>query len=252
MGAIGAETEGDLAPAEWASRIVARRDETPSVSTFSFEPPDEPFSFRSGQYLVLTLPGTDDSRGESRTFSISSPPSERSVLSVTTRRGPSPFKQRLFSAPVGEPVGLWAPFGTFLLDKTRPSIMVGGGIGVTPFRSMLLELERSKDSIPRTLLYSSRVPEEIVYREEFDELARRWKSFRWVPYVTRPEEGHQRWDGRTGRLDAERLRADIEGAVDPIYYVCGPPGMVKELLHLLVRETGISARHVRSEAFQGY
>lgn len=248
----GARTEERFAPAEWSSRLIDRREETPTVGSFSFSRPDVPFSFQAGQYLALRLPGVEDPRGDSRTFSISSAPSERDRLTITTRRGPSPFKQRLFAASVGVEVRLWGAFGTFVLDRSRPSVMVGGGIGITPFRSMLLDQESAGDSLPRILLYSSRVPEEIVYQREFEQLALRWESFRWAPFVTRPLESRSPWEGATGHLNADRIRTEVRGLAAPVYYVCGPPAMVRELHDLLVRDAGIPARSVRMETFQGY
>jgi ferredoxin-NADP reductase len=157
-------------PLEWNAEVLEVDDETPSVKTFRFSRPKTLFSFRPGQYMVVKLTDVTDPRGDSRTFSISSSPTDEDAVSVTTRLGPSPFKQRLFGIRPGEPVNLWAPFGSFVLEDAHPAVLLGGGIGVTPFRSMIRFAVARKLRSPVVLLYSSRISEEIVYRNEFETL----------------------------------------------------------------------------------
>ena len=239
-------------PLQWESRLREVRRETPTVRTFFFDPPPGPFVFREGQYLAVRLPGVEDPRGDSRTFSISSAPSDLDAVSVTTREGPSPFKRQLFASAPGTPFELWGPFGSFTLDPDRPAVLVGGGIGITPFRSMIREAAHRRAAQPIVLLYSTRLPEEIVYRRELDELGRAWTGFRATVTVTHPAEGAVPWNGLTGRLDAGKVRELSRDLDRPLYYICGPPKMVAELERLLVEEAGVAASDVRTELFQGY
>ncbi len=239
-------------PVEWESTVLEVRDETPTVKTFRFERPDVPFAFRPGQYMAVRIGGVDDPRGDSRTFSISSSPSDVDGVTVTTRLGPSPFKQRLFRIAAGEEVNLWGPFGNFVLETGHPAVLLGGGIGITPFRSMIRFAAAERLETPVILLYSSRVAEEIVYRREFEELARSSPNFRPFLCVSRPAESKEPWSGRTGHVDAALIRETTRNLRGPVYYICGPPGMVRELHGLLVREMGIPQQEVRTELFNGY
>lgn len=237
---------------QWRSALLEQHPETPTVSTFRMAPPGRPFRFRPGQYLQVRLPGIDDPRGDVRTFSISSGPQDLEEVSVTTRRGPSPFKTRFFALAPGDEVDLWGPFGTFLRDPARPAVLLGGGIGVTPFRSMVREVVGGSREATVLLLYSSPTAEELVFRAEFEELARRSKGFRPVLLVSRPGESKSPWSGRTGRVDAALIREETRGLERPVYYICGPPAMVEGLRAHLEAELHVPAADIRSERFSGY
>ncbi len=251
-GTVAPDDREARSPVEWEAAVLAVRDETPTVKTFRFERPDVPFTFRPGQYMAVRIGGVDDPRGDSRTFSISSSPSDLDGISVTTRLGPSPFKQRLFRLEAGEDVNLWGPFGSFVLEPNHPAVLLGGGIGVTPFRSMIrfAAVERRDQVI--VLLYSSRTSEEVVYRREFEDLARTWPNFRPMLCVSRPEESKEPWPGRTGHVDAALVREGLAGLRHPVCYICGPPGMVQGLHAILAREIRLPPGQIRTESFTGY
>lgn len=242
----------ETTPAQWEGRLSAVRVETPTVRTFFFEAPPFSFGFVAGQYLALRIPGLTDPRGDSRTFSISSAPSDGRSVSVTTREGPSPFKRELFASRPGTNLELWGPFGNFVRDETRPAVLVGGGIGITPFRAMIREAAQRPSDQPLVLLYSSRTAEELVYREELEALERRSPDFRLFLSVTHATEGNQPWTGPSNRIDGDTVRRFARDLHAPVYYVCGPPKMVQELRRTLVREAGVAASDVRTELFQGY
>lgn len=222
------------------------------VRTFFFERAEIAFTFRPGQYVSLRLPSVVDPRGDSRTFSLSSAPSDRETVAITTRIGPSPFKQRLFASEPGSEAELWGPFGGFTLDPARPAVLLGGGIGITPYRSMIREASHLRSRVPIALLYSSRTPDELVFRAELEELSRSWSALRLHFTVTGPETGARTWSGPTGRLDATRIRAAMEGLEDPLFCVCGPPAMVAGLRRMLGQEVRVPLANVRTESFQGY
>ena len=239
-------------PLEWSAEVLEIRAETPSVKTFVFSRPNAPFDFLPGQYLALQLKGVEDPRGDSRTFSISSSPTDIESVSVTTRVGQSPFKQRLFRISRGEEVNLWAPFGIFTLDTNHPAVLLGGGIGITPFRSMIRFAADKKLKSPVVLIYSSRVTEEIVYRGEFETLARQWSNFRPVLCVSRPAESKMRWSGRTGHVDAALIRETTSDIHNSLYYACGPSAMVQELHGQVIQRLGVPQEAFRTEVFTGY
>jgi len=156
--------------------------------TFRFSTEGSGFRYLSTQAIRLALPGVDDPWGPVRAFSLSSSPSEKGVLSVTARITDTPFKQALARLRPGDTAEVYGPLGFFLLDRSRPSVFLAGGIGITPFRGMLRYSLDMGDSVERRLLYSARVPEEFVFRDELDALARASSRLKVLYTVTRPSE----------------------------------------------------------------
>jgi ferredoxin-NADP reductase len=251
-GARQAETGPAGAPPGAALRLRDSIAETRDVRTFRFHPPAGGFSWKAGQNLVMTIPDVDDPRGPTRPFTISSSPTEEGVIAVSTLIRDSPFKQRLAQMAPGDPVGIEGPEGEFFLEPGRPAVMIAGGIGVTPFRSMLRFATDTRLEKPLVLVYSSKTPEDIVFRAELDDLARRNHAIRLIHTITRPEEGRTPWVGRKGRIDGDLLRDSTRGIRHPLVYVAGPPGLVKEVRRLLDEEVHISKEDIRTDEFEGY
>src|SRR5260221_730975 len=137
--------------------LIAKRPEVTGVTSFTFHP-DKPFEWQPGQYLhyVFDYPNPDD-RGLERYFTIASAPFENEVL-VTTRitsdKG-SAFKKALLEAPIGTEIEADGPKGSFIIeDEPKHHILIAGGIGITPYRSMLLQLDRDDKDLKIDLLYA--------------------------------------------------------------------------------------------------
>lgn len=251
--------EGGIAPPRRRTSPRSRRlpflgatPEAKNVTTFRFDRSAAPFDWRPGQFLEMTFPGLEDPRGPTRPFTISSSPTEAGVVAITTRSGTSPFKQRLHALPVGELVDIEAPSGNFVLQAGRPAILLAGGIGVTPFRSMLRYATDVRLEKPLVLVYASKTPEDLVFRDELDDLARRNHAIRLLETITRPEESHAPWTGHVGRVDADLLRQAMRGVRHPMFYIAGPPGLVSEDRRLVREEMHISVNDVKTDVFDGY
>jgi len=226
--------------------LIGIKKETDRVQTFRFSS-DAPVVYRAGQHVNLRLMHEKvDNRGTIRSFSLSSSPTERH-LAVTTNRGDSSFKKRLFSLPVGDTIEARGPGGGFVFREEHKDhhVMIAGGIGITPFRSMLASVNSSKLDCPITLLYSNRTPEEIVFRQYLEQSIR----FKLVHTITRPEASGVPWNGRIGRID-ERCIIEYSKA-ESIYYVCGSEQFVEAVTGLLSL-LKVPAERVRFEKFPGY
>lgn len=225
------------------------RQETERVSTFIFSS-DSPFEYRAGQHISVRLPHENpDNRGTIRSFSLSSSPTE-DYLSITTNRGESSFKKKLFSLSVGDTIEARGPGGGFIFREGDPGhhLMIAGGIGITPFRSMLTYFSDHKLSLPITLLYSNRTPEEIIFRDYLEKLEGSI-SLDVVHTITRPQDLNESWNGRVGRIDEMFIREYSKGG--DRYYVCGPLPFVEAMLALL-GQMGITSDRVHFEKFTGY
>jgi len=220
--------------------------------TFRFSTRGTPFRYLSNQAIRLALPGVDDPWGAVRTFSLSSSPSEAGVVSVTCKISETPFKQALARLRPGETAEVVGPLGHFLFDRSRPAVFVAGGIGITPFRGMLRFAADSDGPHPRRLLYSARVPEELVFRSELDALAARSDRLRVEYSVTRPTESTEAWSGRVGRIGRASLLEAMEGLERPRFYVAGLPEMVEEIVGHLANAPGVAANDILYEVFRGF
>lgn len=220
---------------------------------FRFARP-EGFAFRAGQSANFTLvdPPRTDAKGNMRTFSIASAPSA-DHLEIATRMRDSAFKGVLAGLAPGSPVKLRGPGGQFTLpeDATRPIAMIAGGIGITPFMSMLRHARDSGAAPPITLVYSNRRPEDAAYLAELTALESRVRRFRLVATMTDMERSSEPWDGERAMVDGAFVARHVNAAERPLYYLAGPPAMVAALRKTLT-EAGVPGASLVSDEFFGY
>ena len=220
--------------------------------TFRFSTEGTEFRYLSNQAIRLALPRVDDPWGAARTFSLSSSPSETGLISVTCKISDTPFKQALAHLAPGDMAEVYGPLGLFLFERTRPSVFIAGGIGITPFRGMLRYAADTGDSAEKRLLYSARVPEEFVFRSELEAFSGPSFPLRIGYTVTRPADSVFTWNGRVGRITADWIRETAEPLHHPKYYVAGLPGMVEEMVSILSGPLGILETDIDYEVFRGF
>ena len=230
---------------------LARRERlAEGTLAFRFEKPAG-FNFKAGQAVVLELLDPPAGDGQKRrTFSLVSAPFE-STLVVATRMRDTAFKRALKALPDGAGIKLLGPIGQFTLVSERPAVFIAGGIGITPFMSMLRQAARDRSSQRLILLYSTRRPEDAAFLGELQELERREGNFRLFATMTDMGGSARQWDGQTGFVGANLIRRAAGGLVAPVYYVVGPPAMVVAMQETL-RGAGVGDEDIRSEEFYGY
>lgn len=239
-------------PNRYSFPLIESRRESPTVMSFHFSTEGSGFDYRSNQAIRLALPGVDDPWGAVRSFSLSSSPSEKGRLTVTCKISDTPFKQALSGLRPGERAEVYGPLGYFLLDRERPSVFLAGGIGITPFRGMFRYASDTGDPQPRRLLYSARVPEEFVFREELDEISRHSPNLEVSYTVTRLSDSKVGWSGRVGRITPDWIREVAAPLDHPRFYLAGLPAMVEELVRSLQNELGIPPDDLDYEIFRGF
>jgi ferredoxin-NADP reductase len=221
---------------------------------FAFERPVG-FEFTAGQFMTITLPDPpyNDEKGNRRTFSIASPPQERERLLIATRMTGSALKRSLAEAPIGTQASVFGPSGRFTLhaDPTVPAVFVAGGIGITPFRSILHDAADRHLPHPITLIYSNRTPESAAFYQELVQITEVLPGLRFVPTMTDAEASRLPWTGERRLVSADFLRDVIGDVAAPIFYLAGPPGLVAAVSKAVL-EAGADPSHVRSEEFEGY
>lgn len=233
--------------------IVSRELVAERTMAFRFAKPAD-WSYRAGQFIDITLhePPETDAEGDTRGFSISSAPCEDEIM-ITTRLRDTAFKRVLQQVPLGTSMKLEGPFGDFRLHHAaRPAVLLAGGIGITPFRSILVETIRCGTLPYRAVLFhANHRPEDAPFADELTALARTEPKLRFVPTMTAMAGSKQAWDGERGRIDAAMLQRHLDGISDPIFYIAGPATMVQGLRAMLVA-SGVDEDDIRTEEFTGY
>ncbi|KKQ35761.1 MAG: Oxidoreductase, 2Fe-2S and FAD/NAD(P) binding domain protein [Candidatus Woesebacteria bacterium GW2011_GWA1_37_7] len=237
--------------------LVEKKPETNDVISFLFKAGGI-FTYLPGQYLYITLPKLKfpDSRGSTRHFTISSSPTEKNILSFTTKiRQESGFKRSLAELSLGEEVEVEGPTGTLILDEHEKGthILIAGGIGVTPFRSFIkYNIDKSLTDINLYLLNSVTTPDDIIFKKDFDD----WGNHTNIKInitVTKPEESKTKWTGLVGRIDSDMINSlyanyNLQATT---FWLCGPPALVTAMESIL-RSMNIKGNKIRTEKFTGY
>lgn len=230
-------------------KVANINHELPGVSSVIFKKPPG-FNFYAGQYLDYELP-VKDPDGNTRSFTIASSPTE-DFLMLSTKNGKSVFKKNLLSLKPGTEVKTSHPAGTFTLDEKSPAVMIAGGIGITPFRSMIKYALDQKLTTPMTLIYSSSTKkvktavkrgfylnsdENFPFKKELDAWKQNLPNLNII-YHNSSQNGH------LTKLPAITYHL-------PIYYLAGPPKMVDSFEKMLL-EMGVEETNIRYDRFGGY
>jgi ferredoxin-NADP reductase len=232
-------------------KVLEKIDVADGTLAVHFEKPPG-FEYKAGQFSDFTLqnpPETDD-EGNTRGFTLSSAPFE-DHLAVTTRLRDSAFKRSLKNSPIGTEAELDGPYGSFTLHNNvqRPAVFLTGGIGITPARSIVLQADHDKAAHKIVVFYSNKNPEEAAYLDELVALAGSNDNLTIVPTMTQPET--HAWNGETGHVDKAMLTKYVDDLTAPIYYLCGPAGLVGAMRAVL-NDAGVDDDDIRTEEFPGY
>ncbi len=219
-------------------RLREKENLVDNVWAFRFEP-RKPLAWTPGQFIRVELAHDNpDDEGTKRWFTISSAPYE-GIVQITTRVTDSTFKQVLHALPLGGQLAMVEePDGDFVWQDTdRPLVFIAGGIGVTPFRSILKQRAHDGLALAATLVYGNRT-NAIVFKDEFDTYAARDDSFE-LKYVTGEP------------LNAVKLKELIPGLDSSLVYLSGPEPMVEALGNEL-KATGLAEGQLKQDFFPHY
>ena len=237
----------------YKTRFKGREEIADRTMAFHFEMPDQ-FNFKAGEAIDLILPvhTTNGEQPARHTFSIVSAPHE-ARLTVATRMRNSPYKQAMGSLTVGTGVELDGPFGElgFHDDRQRSAILIAGGIGITPFVSILRQAAMLGSAQSFVLIYSNRRPEDAAFLPELQALEKQMANFQLLATMTQIAPAKTAWSGMTGRIAAGMLTSVAAKQAAPLYYLAGPPEFVEATRDLL-QGIGIADNDIRSEGFYGY
>ena len=232
---------------QYTVKVLQTTQETPTVKTIRLEKPKE-LSFTAGQFLMAST-GFKDEKGlqVKRAYSIASAPHEN-FLELCIKKKPTPsFSSALHELKVGDTLCIEGPFGKFMFKEPQKenTILIAGGAGISPIRSMIKTMMQKELTHKITLFYSFHSPEDYIYKKEFEDLAKQEKNFELIATMSAKENPHPEWMGYRSRATAH-----LPGYIkkDKIYevYICGPPQMVTDTVKQLL-ELGLAEENIHKE-----
>ncbi len=222
-------------------KLIDKKALSKDVETLIFEP-NEKITWKPGQYLhyVLDHPNADDRKNE-RWFTVSDAPYENHP-SMTTRfaeKNGSTFKNALKNLSLGDEIEADGPGGKFVVeDPSKQYIFIAGGIGITPFRSILLESAHDKQPINVDLMYANR-DDNFIFDDEFQAITAGNPNFRIHKFVS-PK-----------KIEEDDIKAVADKLDDPQYYISGPKPMV-EAYDAMLKGMNIAEEKIHNDDFPGY
>ncbi|WP_174615779.1 FAD-dependent oxidoreductase [Virgibacillus ihumii] len=211
--------------------------ESEGVYTFLFEKEND-LSWIAGQHGLFTITHKKI-KNKTRPFTIASAPTEN-VVRITTRisENPSEFKKAMLELKQGMKINLTGPIGSFNLKDDNPSLLIAGGIGITPFRSILKQIESDGNGIERPirLLYLDS-NKSFIFKDELDVIA--YNTSISVNYLDSRDDLYQ---------EIDRFTTLNKG--DGKYFIAGPKPMVKSIFDFL-KSKHIPTKNINKDVFDG-
>lgn len=220
---------------------------TPKVFRFDVAPREgKVFDFKAGQFVMLRLFNDDGTLWKQKAFSICSTPRNTDFIELGIKLY-GEFTHRAAELKVGDHIEIAGPYGVFTVPENASSIvMMAGGIGITPFLSMMREIAENNCPTEITLLYSNPSLEETAYRSELDALMRQHPNMAVRYFLTQEPAPDGFIAGRLQPDELERYCSVLDATT--LYYLCGPVSFMQELTqHLLDR--GVERSRIKIEKF---
>ena len=221
---------------ELKTKLLFIKDEAKKVRSWHFQK-ENGFVYQPGQFYMFNITGLP----LWRSYSIASSPTEKDIVITALLEGR--FTGALFALQPGMEVSMKGPFGRFVFNENVPEdvVFLTGGIGVTPFRSMIKYAVDKQLPNHIYLFYSARRSEDLAYMDEF----KQWEGGKVHCYftVTRPDE---EWEGPTGRLTWDVIMDNIKDASNKKFYICSSVSFAEGMNKLLL-DNGVEKGQIRLE-----
>lgn len=239
------------------SKIISALHQKNKIATDMYDfifTPSQKINFTPGQYMEWTLPHPHpDSRGNRRYFTLASSPTETTVrLGVKFNPHGSSFKQAMLAADTQNLIVGSQLSGDFTLpeDPAQKLVFMAGGIGVTPFRSIIKYLLDKNEPRPIILFYANKTADEIVYSDVFTSAAQEL-NIRTIYTLTDTAKVPPGWSGKVGRIDAAMITDVVPDFLERVFYLSGPHAMVTAYESTL-QAMGVPKVHIKVDYFPGF
>ncbi|OGE83538.1 MAG: hypothetical protein A3B10_03420 [Candidatus Doudnabacteria bacterium RIFCSPLOWO2_01_FULL_44_21] len=223
-------------------KFIRTEEVAANIRSFFFKPLKQ-FTFNPGQFLEWMLPHEKaDNRGIRRWFTIAASPTEKEIMLATKfSEKSSSFKQALLQLKPGDELNTVPPDGDFVLpkDESKKLVFIAGGIGITPFRSMVKYMVDKKLNRDIILLYSCKTEADVAFKQLFEQA----KSFGIKPIFVISDQ--------VGYINPDMIKKEVPDWQDRIFYVSGPEPMVESFEKMLA-SMGIKEANIVRDYFPGY
>jgi ferredoxin-NADP reductase len=231
---------------KFETKITEIIPRTTDVTSYRFPRPPE-LTYKPGQYFIITI--KQDNKELTHHFSFSSSPTEKEHFEFTKKLTDHEYSLALKSAKIDDWARIDAPYGQFTFEGEYTKIaLLGGGIGITPFISIIKNATDKHLNAKITLFYGCRTENDIAFREELERMQTENENFKMVCVVNQPTS---EWTGETGIITAEMIKKVLPGYKENVFYTCGPPPMVKAM-ETITESLGLSKIQMKQEYFTGY
>jgi ferredoxin-NADP reductase len=245
------DEERILVKSKMKAILTSKKEIAKGTLMVEFELLEGKVDFKPGQFFMLELlnPPYNDEKGNKRMFSIVNSPNEKDVIIMATRLSDSAFKTSLKFLPTGAEVMIDNIAGTFNMpkDKKVPVVLIAGGIGITPFISMLRYISEQKLNYKITLLYSNTDKKSTAFYDELKATEQKNKNLKVVfTMINDPE-----WQGENRMIDPQFIKDYVHNPHSRTYMVSGPPAMVQAVVKVL-KAVGADDENIITDNFAGY
>ena len=227
-------------------KIIKIIDEAPDTKTYRMEIPDGiKLDYFPGQFFMVRF---NDNLKLQRAYSVASSPEQKNYIEITMNLV-GEFTKKLWESKVNDFLIFKGPFGKFYFNDeiNNNVILIGGGLGVTPLMSLIRYCKDKNLPNKVNLIYSVKTPEEIVYNDELKQIKEKNQNFNYTITITRPQP-EQNWSGKTGRIDLELIKQNIDNVENSIYYLCGPLEFVKSSIAML-ESLGATKEQIKTDVW---
>jgi ferredoxin-NADP reductase len=236
-----------MQPQEHIVTIREVVQETPKVRLLRVGRPAG-VEFFAGQFFMVSLVDDPDVK-VGRAYSVASSPANSTYIEIGFDKV-GLLTTKLFEIGVGDKLRFKGPYGKFFFDENVDAdvLLIGAGTGITPLMSIIRQCCDKRLEKNVTLVYSVRVPEEIVYHKELSERKKHNPHFHYEITLTRAEESSHEWHGKVGRIDDSLLKHSITHPEKCVVFICGPKEFVFSMVEML-HTLGISKERIKTDVW---
>ncbi len=204
------------------------------------------FEFNAGQFVMIHELDEEGKSVYVRSYSIASAPyeSKESIEFGVKKQGK--MSGMLFDAEVGQTFGIQGPYGMFKMPDHETVVFFSGGVGITPFRAMIRQALHYNSGKKLVLFYSGKTLDDLLYHDDYAQLASEYPDFMYIPILTREEAGD--WQGETGRITDAMVKKYLKD-FDAGFLMCGPTPMMDRVKEILEANNVNIKERLRAEQY---
>lgn len=231
---------------KFETKVIEIISRTNDVTSYRFPRPTD-LTYKPGQYLIITI--NQNNKELIHHFSFSSSPTEKEYFEFTKKLTDHEYSLALKSTKIGDWARIDAPYGQFTFEGEYQKIaLLAGGIGITPFISIIKNATDKRLDSKITLFYGCRTENDIPFKKVLESMQNENKNLKVVCVVNQPSV---EWTGETGIITSDMVKKVIPDYKENVFYSCGPPPMVKAM-EAIIESLGLPKSQMKQEYFSGY